>query len=1022
MVKLGGRRWLVPEVVQTSAMDCGPAALKSLLEGFRIPVSYGRLREACQTNVDGTSIDMLELVANRLGVQAEQVMVPVDHVFLSEAAVLPAMVVAHRADGSTHFVVLWRRHGDWLQVMDPAVGRRWLRCATFAEEILQHKLPVAADNWRAWAASAEFVNPLRQRLAALGAGRAVADAIIAQADHDPDWFGFAKLDAGLRLVSTLRSAGGIGTGAAAIRLLRSVLDAVSSQDLYRTVPAAYWSVAPYDAGTDEALLLLHGAVLLQIRGRQSALEADPPVPDALEAELTSALNQRPLNPERAIFDLLKADGLLSPLALLGALIVAVAAVLLETLLFRGVFDIAWELKGAEQRLGALFSLFAFVTLLLSIEVPIAMETLRYGRQLEIQLRMALLRKLPRLPDRYFQSRPVSDMAERSHAITLTRQIPGLAIQFIQTLCDLWLTLVGILLLDRAGFAWAALAAGLAVAVPLLGQAWLNERDLRVRNHAGAMIGFYLDALLGLVPIRTHRAEPAVRREHEGLLVDWALASRGLIRSALAIEALQGATCLSAIGVMLWQHFILTGSVTGSDLLLVYWALKLPALGQKLTTLAHQYPAQRNSLLRLLEPLATPEEVDDPNSTPLVDIDNPADGSRTRWVREGVGGYGGGRPFDSAQGTHLDSAQDTDFDSTPGKHFDSAQCKHFDSVSGGPLDCEPGVLVACAVGGNAVGRLATRRNGAARRAAGASRPSSARFGAKLPGTSEHGPDRNRTHRLGGLCRPAAIAINQGHVVAAGHDILLNVDLSIAPGEHIAIVGPSGAGKSSLVGLLLGWHRLASGSLSVDGKPLSGNYLAALRRQTAWLDPAVQLWNRSFLENLTFGTQDGGFGRIGEAIDAATLRAVLQNLPAGLQTCLGESGALLSGGEGQRVRLARALMQTQVRLALLDEPFRGMDRTQRRQLLMEARQWWRHATLLCVTHDVEETLSFERVLVVENGAIVEDAAPRVLAGRDSRYREMLGSERRLHDRLWQGKQWRRLALADGRLACDRAGSNA
>ena len=68
------RRLLVPEVVQTSAMDCGPAALKCLLEGFGIPVSYGRLREACQTDVDGTSIDTLEEVAVQLGLDAEQIM------------------------------------------------------------------------------------------------------------------------------------------------------------------------------------------------------------------------------------------------------------------------------------------------------------------------------------------------------------------------------------------------------------------------------------------------------------------------------------------------------------------------------------------------------------------------------------------------------------------------------------------------------------------------------------------------------------------------------------------------------------------------------------------------------------------------------------------------------------------------------------------------------------------------------------------------------------------------------------
>ena len=84
------RRLLVPEVVQTSAMDCGPAALTCLLEGFEIAVSYGRLREACQTDVDGTSIDMLEEVALQLGLEAEQVMLPVDHVLLPEAQALPA--------------------------------------------------------------------------------------------------------------------------------------------------------------------------------------------------------------------------------------------------------------------------------------------------------------------------------------------------------------------------------------------------------------------------------------------------------------------------------------------------------------------------------------------------------------------------------------------------------------------------------------------------------------------------------------------------------------------------------------------------------------------------------------------------------------------------------------------------------------------------------------------------------------------------------------------------------------------
>ena len=111
-----GRRFFIPEVLQTSGMDCGPAALKALLEGFRIPVSYGRLREACHTDVDGTSIDTLEEIAQALNLHAEQVMIPVDHVLLDEAAALPAIAVARTPSGGAHFMVVWRRHGPWVQV------------------------------------------------------------------------------------------------------------------------------------------------------------------------------------------------------------------------------------------------------------------------------------------------------------------------------------------------------------------------------------------------------------------------------------------------------------------------------------------------------------------------------------------------------------------------------------------------------------------------------------------------------------------------------------------------------------------------------------------------------------------------------------------------------------------------------------------------------------------------------------------------------------------------------------------
>ena len=162
------RRFLVPEVVQTSAMDCGPAALCCLLGGFGIPASYGRLREACQTDVDGTSIDALEDTARLLGLDAEQVMMPVDHLLVEESGALPALVVTRLPNGLTHFVVAWRRHGRFVQVMDPAVGRRWVKASRFLHDVYVHDFAVPADAFAAWATSDAFLVPLGRTLSALG--------------------------------------------------------------------------------------------------------------------------------------------------------------------------------------------------------------------------------------------------------------------------------------------------------------------------------------------------------------------------------------------------------------------------------------------------------------------------------------------------------------------------------------------------------------------------------------------------------------------------------------------------------------------------------------------------------------------------------------------------------------------------------------------------------------------------------------------------------------------------------------
>jgi ABC-type bacteriocin/lantibiotic exporter with double-glycine peptidase domain len=896
-----GRRLIVPEVVQTSAMDCGPASLKCFLEGFGISVSYGRLREACQTDVDGTSLDTMEEVAVQLGLEAEQVMVPVDHLLLPEARALPAIVVVRQPNGLTHFVIVWSCYGHVVQVMDPATGRRWPLDRRLSEELYVHTIQVPAVAWREWVGSDEFLGALRRRLSKLGLSRRARVRIVDAAHADLSWHAFAALDAATRMLASIVRSGGLRPGQQAARVLTACFEQARRETPGegKTIPLAYWSVRPAPPGPDgEQQLFFQGAVLVRVRGRRPANRVFPADEESnstgraarLPPELAAALEEPPSRPGRVLVGLLRADGLLTPAALVTALVVASSGLIVEALLFRGFLDLGRTLGLPTQRLGAMGVMVAFVAALRCLDVPVAAGVLRLGRHLEVRLRRTFLEKLPRLNDRYFQSRLISDMAERSHSLQALRLLPGLGGQLLRSIFELALTTMGIAWLDPASAPNAVLAAAVAVGLPLLAQPLLAEHDLRVRNHTGALGRFYLDALLGLVPVRAHGAERAVRREHESLLVEWTHAGFRRQRAMVVVESVQSFVAFGLVAWLLAGYFARGGDVSRL-LLLTYWALNLPALGQEVALIARRYPTLRNVTARLLEPLGAPEEID-------------------------------------AQAHHQVGAPPS-----------------------AVLSAEPS-------------------------------------------------------------RAVAVLLEGVSVRAAGHMILQGIDLTITAGSHVAIIGPSGAGKSSLVGLLLGWHRPASGRILIDGAPLDGPHLERLRREIAWVDPAVQLWNRSFLENVRYGAQADLSLPIGWAIEQADLRGVLERLPDGLQTPLGEGGALVSGGEGQRVRLGRAMARPGVGLVILDEPFRGLDRERRRELLARARSMWRGATLLCVTHDVGETRAFDRVVVVEGGQIVEDSAPADLAKRPgSRYRAMLDAEEALRGELWSSGAWRRLWLAGG-----------
>ena len=295
----------MPEVVQTSAMDCSPAALKCLLDGFGMPVSYGRLREACQTNVDGTSIDTLEDVAVHLGLDAEQIMLPVDHVLLPEAQTLPALVVVRLPMATP--TSWWRGAAmAFVQVMDPATGRRWPTCRQFLDVLYVHTMPIPAVAWRAWAGSDECLDVLYHHLAQLGLSRRTTTRLLDAALENQEWRSLATLDAALRIVTALVRAGGLHRGQQAGRVLEACLAHTppNTADNTLSIPAAFWSVQPAPPGPEgEEQLLLRGAVLVRIRGRRAVDHGCPEDgvwpgsgPPPLSPELVAALEEPPSQP------------------------------------------------------------------------------------------------------------------------------------------------------------------------------------------------------------------------------------------------------------------------------------------------------------------------------------------------------------------------------------------------------------------------------------------------------------------------------------------------------------------------------------------------------------------------------------------------------------------------------------------------------------------------------------------------------------------------------------------------------
>ena len=864
------RRFFPPEVVQTSGMDCGPASLKTLIEGYGVSVNYARLREACQTDVDGTSIDTLEETAVALGLDAEQVMVPLEHLFHPDVVTCPAVVVVLLPSGATHFVVLWRKVGNWVLVMDPATGRAWRPLKSFLDEVYELSFNVPASAWREYAESDEFTGPLATRLGALGFTPAAAKAAVAERLTTPDWRPVADLDAAARVTRSLLDAGAIPRQDAP-GMLQSFLETAE-------IPAWAYLVGEATPASDEeeATLSYRGAVLLRAKGTRER-QADLP------ADLAAAVHEATPRAGRVLYSTLGPAARKALLAGLGGLVLTSLVVVVQLLVLRGLVEVMPALDVAASGV-LIVSALALIAVGALLEWSAASLTAWAGRRLETRFRLQFLQKLPRLPDRYFQSRLVSDMAERGHSVHLLRDVPALAYQVVRSASELLFYVVGLVLLSPHNGWLVGTIVLISFGAPFLVKGMAAEQDLRVRTLLGALTNSYQDAMVGHAALLAHTAQRLVRREHERLLETWAGATWAFWRTVILTDAVQITLSAALVSLVIARHAAL-GSLGPELLLVAYWAFNLILSSRDLMIIVFEWPSRRSTLLRLLEPLTAPED---------------------------------------------------------------PQAK------------------------------------------------------ASPQTAPHGG--------------VTLSFRGVAVRAAGQTILEDVSVDLEAGEHVAVVGRSGAGKSTLVGVLLGWHEPSQGKVKVDGQPLTPEVLAGLRGATAWIDPGVHLFNRTLFKNLTFG----GRGEVNRTLlEHADLLEVLERLPKGLQSALGMGGRRVSGGEGQRVRLGRALARKDARLVVLDEAFRGLDRDARRAMLARLRDYWYAATLMHVTHDVSDTLAFKRVIVVEGGRVVEDGHPQALLNDPaSAYRALVDADETLARALWQDPSWVQLEVSEGQAREKRA----
>jgi ATP-binding cassette subfamily B protein len=222
------------------------------------------------------------------------------------------------------------------------------------------------------------------------------------------------------------------------------------------------------------------------------------------------------------------------------------------------------------------------------------------------------------------------------------------------------------------------------------------------------------------------------------------------------------------------------------------------------------------------------------------------------------------------------------------------------------------------------------------------------------------------------------------------VLRDFDLTIEPGQRVGLVGYSGAGKSTVLALLQRFYDTDGGSILLDGQDVREVTQDSLRQAMAIVPQDISLFHRSVLENIRYARPEATEQEVLAAAEMAHCRSFIEAMPEGYETIVGDRGVKLSGGQRQRLAIARALLKD-APILLLDEATSALDSESEMAIQAALDRLMRGRTVIAIAHRLSTLRSFDRIIVMDQGHIVDDGSPDELAARPGPYRDLLQKQR-------------------------------